>query len=355
MSNHYVAIMAGGVGTRFWPSSTSSKPKQFLDILSTGKSLLRSTYERFLNLTDKENIYIVTHEDYVELVAEEIPEISLNQILAEPSRNNTAPCIAYTAFKLESLNPHANIVIAPSDHLILNENLFIKTILQGLSFTEQNNALVTLGIQPTRPDTGYGYIQFEKTHSPFKVIQFTEKPELEIAKSMVESGDYLWNAGIFICKAKDILSAFEAFSPEVYSILNKKEIYNTVQEKEFLKENYPLTPNISVDYAIMEKAPNVYTIPGEFGWSDLGTWASLHSEMEKNKEENVISHSQIFLEEVKNSLIKLPSSITAVINGLDNYLVIQDNDILLIWPKDKEQEIKSLVNSLKSKIPSNKI
>jgi len=355
MSNIYVAIMAGGVGTRFWPSSTSSKPKQFLDILGTGKSLLRSTYERFLNLTPKENIYIVTNRDYINLVSDDIPEISEEQILAEPSRNNTAPCIAYTSFKLMALNSNANLVIAPSDHLILNENLFIETIKEGLNFTKKNDALVTLGIQPTRPDIGYGYIQFEKSQYPHKVLKFTEKPQLDIARSMVESGNYLWNAGIFICKASDMVKAFKLYSTEIFDLLNQPEIYNSPLEKRFLEEKYPLTPNISVDYAIMEKAPNVYTIPGAFGWSDLGTWASLHSEMEKTKEGNGMSHPQIFLENVQNSLIKLPNKITGVIRGLENFLVILDNDTLLIWPKDQEQEIKSLVNSLKEKIPSHKI
>lgn len=347
--------MAGGVGTRFWPSSTSSKPKQFLDILGTGKSLLRSTYERFLNLTPKENIYVVTNRDYINLVSYDIPEISEEQILAEPSRNNTAPCIAYTSFKLMALNSNANLVIVPSDHLILNENLFIETIKEGLNFTKKNDALVTLGIQPTRPDTGYGYIQFEKSQYPHKVLKFTEKPPLDIAQSMVESGNYLWNAGIFICKAFDMVKAFKLYSTEIYDLLNHSEIYNSPHEKRFLEEKYPLTPNISVDYAIMEKASNVFTIPGTFGWSDLGTWASLHSEMKKTKEGNGMSHSQIFLENVHNSLIKLPNAITGVIKGLENFLVILDNDTLLIWPKDQEQEIKSLVNSLKEKIPPHKI
>jgi mannose-1-phosphate guanylyltransferase len=346
MSDIYVAIMAGGVGSRFWPSSTTAKPKQFLDILGTGKSLLRITFERFQRLTHSENIFIVTNEAYFSLIKNEIPEIKDAQILTEPSRNNTGPCIAYTSLKIANLNPNANLVIAPSDHLILKEDKFIETIREGLAFTQKNEALITLGILPTRPDTGYGYIQFDKHTTPQKVLKFTEKPPLEIAEKMFKSGDYLWNAGIFIAKTSTLISSFKTLAPEINTILNHPTIYNTSQEKSFIQKNYPSTPNISFDYAIMEKANNVFTIPGDFGWSDLGTWASLYNEVDKTMEGNYTSHTNIYLEQVQNSFVKLPENIGAVIKGLDNYLIILDNNVLLIWPKNLEQEIKTIASKL---------
>ncbi|MEL6944049.1 MAG: mannose-1-phosphate guanylyltransferase, partial [Bacteroidota bacterium] len=275
MSNIYVAIMAGGVGSRFWPASRTQRPKQFLDILGTGKSLIQSTYERFLKLTPKENIFIVTNKIYRDLVKEHLPDLTENQILCEPSRNNTGPCVAYTAFKLHNLNPEANFVVAPSDHIILKEDAFIAQLQKALKFTDEEEALVTLGISPTRPDTGYGYINFirsqEEREGVFKVAAFKEKPNEETAKEYIADGNYLWNAGIFIWKAQSILNAFEQHANEIHQILSTGDAhYNTDAEQAFIDEKYPTTPSISVDYAIMENADNIYTLPSDIGWSDLG-------------------------------------------------------------------------------------
>ena len=352
MSNTFVAIMAGGIGSRFWPASRVANPKQFLDILGVGKSLIRLTYERFLSITDKSQIYIVTNSTYFELVKEHLPEINDDQIICEPSRNNTAPCVAYTALKIENINPDANLVVAPSDHIILQESKFLDLIKLALDYSHQNDALLTLGIQPTRPDTGYGYIQFDGNQSINPVIKFTEKPPLELAQSFIEAGNYLWNAGIFVWSVKSILKAFKKHAPEITNILaSKPSVYNSPEENSFIRKNYPLTPNISIDFAIMEKAKNVFTIPGSFGWSDLGTWASLYSEMPKTKENNVIQSENTILENVDHSLIRLPSNKYAVIKGLNDFLVVDSEDVLLIWPKSEEQKIKNVVEKAKNLFP----
>ncbi|MEL6355744.1 MAG: mannose-1-phosphate guanylyltransferase, partial [Bacteroidota bacterium] len=282
MKNHtYVAIMAGGVGSRFWPASREARPKQFLDILGDGKSLLRLTFERFLKLTSADKIFIVTNGRYRQQVMEHLPELEANQILCEPSRNNTAPCVAYTAFKLHGLDPEANFVIAPSDALILNETLFVENLRQALAYTAQHDALLTLGISPDRPHTGYGYIQFEAENDQgvYPVARFTEKPDSETAKGFLADGRYLWNAGIFIWRAKSILAAYEQYAPEIYALLQQGVgCYNTAEEQAFIDEFYPQTPSISVDYAIMENAKNIKVIPAQFGWSDLGAWGALYHE-----------------------------------------------------------------------------
>jgi mannose-1-phosphate guanylyltransferase len=350
MNNTYVAIMAGGVGSRFWPSSRTAKPKQFLDIMGVGKSLLRLTFERFLSVCPAENIYIVTNLDYIDLVKEQLPEIGANQILAEPSRNNTAPCVAYTALKLHALNPKANFVVAPSDHIILNEVKFVDEIKKALDYTAENDALVTLGITPSRPDTGYGYIRFEdnigfhnRDESIHKVIQFTEKPPYEKAVEYVNSGQYVWNAGIFVWSTKSILKSFKENAPEILDILDDgKKIFNTDAEQAFINEAYPRTPNISIDYAIMERANNVFTIPTEFGWSDLGTWGSLHAEAPKDERGNAINAPLALISDSSNCLIKASAKKLVVINGLDDYIVVDEDDVLMIYPKSKEQEIKQV-------------
>lgn len=350
-SNTYVAIMAGGIGSRFWPASRTGRPKQFLDILGVGKSLIRLTFERFLNLCPAENIFIVTNGMYKDLVKEHLPELTDNQILCEPSRNNTGPCVAYTSFKLFDLDPSANFIVAPSDHIILKETAFIENIKTALEFTKNNDALVTLGITPTRPDTGYGYIHFEKSSSPInKVIQFKEKPDLKTAESFIESGDYLWNAGIFIWSAKSILQSFKNHAPDIYSILEKGlGIYNTEKEQEFIDSHYPTTPKISVDYAILEKSKNIFTIPSDIGWSDLGTWGSLHAESDKDELGNVLQGGHIHTQETNNSLIRIQPNKLAIIKGLKDYIVVEEEDILLIYPKSQEQEIKSVNKEMKEK------
>lgn len=346
--NTYLAIMAGGVGSRFWPSSTEERPKQFLDILGVGKSLLRLTYERFLALCPSEHIFIVTNDKYKAQVMDHIPELSENQVLCEPSRNNTAPSVAYTAFKLKALNPDANFIMAPSDHVILKETAFIERLKEALAFSENNDALLTLGIQPTRPDTGYGYINYSKEDdSPFKVKSFKEKPNKATAQSYLDSGDYLWNAGIFIWKASSLLKAFKEYAPEIYKILGAgEELYNTAREQAFINEYYPTTPSISVDFAIMEHAQNIYTIPADIGWSDLGTWASLHDYLDKDENGNVIQAEKSIIEDAKGNIIRLPSTLPAIVKGLEGYIVVLDDKGLLIVPKSEEQEVKRLRNLL---------
>ncbi len=350
----YVAIMAGGVGSRFWPASRASKPKQFLDILGVGKSLLQLTYERFLHLCPAEHIFIVTNGIYRDLVKAQLPDLTDNQILCEPSRNNTAPCIAYAAMKIQGLDPDANMIVAPSDHVILQEGAFLEALRAGLAFTAAHDALLTLGIQPSRPDTGYGYIHFEREAVEGRVHavrQFTEKPPLEQARAFVTSGDYLWNAGIFVWRVKSVLEAFRHHAAAIYDILSEgRNAYNTPAEQAFINTYYPATPNISVDFAIMEKATNVYTIPSSFGWSDLGTWASLYAESSKDEYNNTVLASPHMLSQTANCLIKAKPGKLLVINGLDNYIVVDEPDALLIYPKDKEQEIKNVTESVKQQL-----
>jgi mannose-1-phosphate guanylyltransferase len=352
MNNTYVAIMAGGVGSRFWPGSREAKPKQFLDMMGVGKSLLRLTFERFLPLCPASNIFVVTNAAYKDLVKEQIPELTDNQILCEPSRNNTAPCVAYTAFKLEQLNPNATFIIAPSDHIILKEAAFLEKIGTAVDFAAKNDALVTLGIEPSRPDTGYGYIQFEQENmgnGVHKVRRFAEKPNMADAKAFVDSGEYLWNAGIFIWNVKSILSAFEQLSPKIHEILAEgKNTYNTPSEQSFIDQYYPTTPSISVDFAIMEKASNVFTIPAEFGWSDLGTWASLFAECEKDDNGNVVQAGKTLLMGASNNLIRSANKDKLlVIKDLDDYIIVDEDDVLMIYPKSREQEIKQVTAAVK--------
>lgn len=341
--------MAGGVGSRFWPKSRNNFPKQFLDILGIGKSLLQLTYERFLKLCPAENIFIVTNSQYRDIILDQLKGITEAQLICEPSRNNTAPCIAYASFKVAALNEDANIVVAPSDHFILYEDIFVQKVQQALSFTDTHDALLTLGISPTRPDTGYGYIKYETAEEDgiHKVIQFREKPTLEKAKEFLSEGNYVWNAGIFIWKASSILKALEKHSVEIYSLFEKgKFAYNTDQERAFIDEQYPTSPNISIDYAIMEQADNVYTIPAEFGWSDLGTWASLYEAAPRNDENNVISAKQIDVTDTTNSIIHIHTDKLAVIRGLDDFIVVDEGNALLIYPKGQEQEIKAVVKRM---------
>ena len=351
--NHYVAIMAGGVGSRFWPASREAQPKQFLDILGIGRSLLQMTYDRFLPLIPKENIFIVTNAVYSDLVKEQLPDITDNQILAEPSRNNTAPCLAYTAFKLKSLNPNATFVVASSDHFILNEAAFLDNISTALAFAETNDALVTLAIKPTTPNIGYGYVQFNRNDANndgiFKVKSFTEKPDLATAREFLAAGNYLWNAGIFIWSVKSLLKAYKNHATDIFVILKQGEAaYNTEGEQNFVNEFYPKTPNISVDFAIMEKANNVYTIPGTFTWSDLGAWNALYGESSKDENGNVLLGEQILASELNNCLVRVanPEKLV-VLRGLDDFIVVDDGNALLIYPKSKEQEIKQVTETLK--------
>ena len=350
--NIYTVIMAGGIGSRFWPQSRQSVPKQFIDILGVGKSLLQMTWERAAKYSAPGNILLLTNDTYKDLISAHLDGCLQSNILVEPSRNNTAPCIAYAAFKLYSQNKDAVMLILPSDHLILKEDVYYQKIDEAIAFASQHKALLTLGIQPTNPNTGYGYIHFEANNDPVKkVISFKEKPDSATAESYLASGDYLWNAGIFIWKAKDILDAFEKYRPALFDLFkNGESLYNTAHETGFIKEYYPRSPDISIDYAVMEKADNVYTVPADMGWSDLGTWASLWNVKEKDEQQNVvIAKENILLSNTRGSIISSDKEKLLVIDGLDDYIIVDKQDVLLIYPKTKEQEIKNIMQLLEKR------
>ncbi len=351
--NNYCIIMAGGIGSRFWPMSRNALPKQFLDILGTGKSLLRQTYERFLKICPPGNIYIVTNEVYIKKVKEQIPEISVQQILGEPHRKNTAPCIAYAAYKIGCLNPDANFVVAPSDHVILMETEFAAAILQGLEFTAGNNSLLTLGILPNRPDTGYGYIQFiddkkPEQHRILKVKTFTEKPNLEMAKFFLQTGEFLWNAGIFLWNRNSITRAMEKFLPDIHSLFKDIEPhYNTPDEMKHVKNAYELCRNISIDFGVMEKASNVYVMSADIGWSDLGTYGSLYDHIPHDKNGNAVVGKNVMLYDSNNCIINMPKDKLVVLQGLNDYIVVESENVLLVCRKNDEQQIRQFVNDVK--------
>nr|AOE10172.1 mannose-1-phosphate guanylyltransferase (GDP) [uncultured bacterium] len=341
--------MAGGVGSRFWPASTEDTPKQFLDILGVGKSLLRLTFERFLNLVPAERILIVTNKKYKALTQFHLPELPEENILCEPSRNNTAPCVAYTALRLRAANPDAVFVTAPSDHIILKEEAFLQKITEAFEYVESNNAIVTLGIQPTRPDTGYGYIEVSNDESDVpnkihKVSSFKEKPNKEVAQQYLDAGNYLWNGGIFIWKANDLIDSFRLNAPEIIEVLTQDESnFATDNEQKYIDKVYPNTPSISVDYAILERADNVFTISADIGWSDLGTWNSLHAFLDKDQNLSVTIGANTHLIDTKNTIVRSDSEKVVIIKGLDEYIVVDEPNALLIYPKGDEQEIKNVV------------
>jgi mannose-1-phosphate guanylyltransferase len=350
--NYYAIIMAGGIGSRFWPISRTSHPKQFIDILGTGKTLIQQTYNRFLKICPQENIYIVTNEIYSDLVKEQLPGIGDQQILTEPVMRNTAPCVAYGCYKIESLNPDAAIVVAPSDHLILDEPAFVATIEKSLQTATDNDCLVTLGIKPSRPDTGYGYIQYTDkiiNNDFHKVKTFTEKPTLEIAKTFIQSGDFLWNAGIFVWSAKAIVSAFGKYLPDMHDIFaDARSVYNTDEEKQYVHTAYQQCTNISIDYGIMEKAGNVYVLPSEFGWSDLGTWASIYQLAEKDYVGNaVIPSDKVIMYDSSNCMVNVPEGKLVIIKGLHDFIVVESNNTLMISPRSEEQGVKQVVADVK--------
>jgi mannose-1-phosphate guanylyltransferase len=349
--NNYVAIMAGGIGSRFWPMSRTDFPKQFLDILNTGRTLIQATFDRFALFIPKEHIYIVTTEQYKDIVADQLPDLPVENILCEPSRKNTAPCIAYISYKLQLINPEANLICAPADHIILEPDNFKKTCLQALHFTSHIKALVTLGIKPTHPNTGYGYIQYDQlavSENVYKVKTFTEKPDKELAKTFISSGDFLWNAGIFVWQIKNIIKAFETFLPEMHEVFDaEKNNFNTPAEKEAIERIYPLCVNISIDYGVMEKADNVYIIPSSFGWSDLGTWASAYDNLEKDYLENAVAGSNVMIIDATKNIIHADNKKLVLIQGLDDFIVVDTEDVLLICKKDKEQAIKEYVAEVK--------
>jgi len=347
--NVHVVIMAGGTGTRFWPYSRNSRPKQFLDILGVGRSLLQMTYDRFLPFVGSDNIFIVSNEIYGELISEQLPELTQDQILLEPSKRNTAPCIAYASYKILRRNPDSILIFTPADHAIFHETQFLNTIEKATKYAKEGGRLITLGITPHRPETGYGYIQFYEEEVEIKKVKtFTEKPEIDLAKKFVESGDFLWNAGIFIWKSSDIVQSFEEIQPEMAEIFRDgKEAYYTLEEKGFIEKAYSIVKNISIDYAIMEKAQNVYVIPGDFGWSDLGSWNALHEIREKDEDGNVIE-AETILYDCKNNYIKSHSGKLVVLHDLDGYLVSDFDDVLLVCKKDDASKFKAFVTDVKA-------
>lgn len=343
--------MAGGIGSRFWPKSRTSMPKQFLDILNTGKTLIQWTFDRYAEFIPKENIFVVTSQDYEAIVAEQLQEINKENILCEPSRKNTAPCIAYISFKLLQQDPEAALIVAPSDHIILDNNAFKTITLKALDFVSHLKAFVTLGITPTYPNTGYGYIQHDimsVAEDIYKVKTFTEKPNLELAKTFISSGDFLWNAGIFVWQVKNIVKAFEQLQPEMYELFDaEKSNFNTPDEKNAINRIYPMCTNISIDFAIMEKADNVYVIPSSFGWSDLGTWNSAYENLEKDYLGNAVAGENVIVIDATKCMVSAPKEKLVVLQGLDDCIVVDTKDVLLICSKDKEQEIKDYVAEVK--------
>ena len=350
--NNYCVIMAGGVGSRFWPFSRNEKPKQFLDFFGTGRSLLQMTIDRFRPIVPIENILIVTNILYRDQVLEQIPDLQSSQVLCEPARRNTAPCIAYAVARIKAMrrgmvNENANIVVAASDHLILQEDKFRDVVAGCFDFIEKNDALVTLGMKPTRPETGYGYIQMSSedggssVESMCKVKAFTEKPSLDVAKKFVESGDFLWNSGIFLWNLHTIESSLLEHMPELAQKFKLGEdVMGTDEEEAFIQEMFPTCPSISIDYGLMEKAQNVYVMPSDFGWSDLGTWGSLYELSEKDESENVTLHSDAIFYDSHGNIVTLPKGHLAVIQGLEDCIVAEANGVLLICKRKDEQQIR---------------
>jgi len=344
-TNFYAILMAGGIGSRFWPVSTPDYPKQFHDMLGTGETLLQKTFSRLSQLIPSENILILTNERYNDLVLSQL-NINQEQVILEPAMRNTAPCILYASLKIQKLNPEAQILVAPSDHWIEDENLFLKHLNQSFLFCENNNTLMTLGIQPTHPNTGYGYIEFDKNDSnPIKKVkQFREKPDLETAQQFLNSGNFLWNAGIFIWSSQSIIDAFRKYQPEMFSLFESgNQLYNTSDEKQFIEDNYPKAENISIDYAILEKAENVYVLPSDFDWNDLGTWGSLYEKLPKNTSKNAVINANLITENAENNIIRTQKGKTVVLKGLNNFIVAETENTILIYPISEEQNIKKTV------------
>jgi len=340
--------MAGGVGSRFWPFSRNDRPKQFLDFFGTGRSLLQMTFDRIHNLVPAENIFIVSNVIYKELILEQLPMIKENQVLLEPNRRNTAPCIAYAINRINAITDKANIIVAPSDHLILKEVDFLNTIKTGLEFVENNDCLLTLGIKPSRPETGYGYIQIDEGESNLRRVKtFTEKPNADLAQIFYETGEFFWNSGIFLWNLQTIVKAFDQLLPEVSNKFTAgKDFFNTDKEQEFIDQMYPSCPNISIDYGIMEKAANVHVLCSDFGWTDLGTWGSLYEMSPKDENENVTLKCKTAFYESGNNIVALPSEKLAVIQDLNGYIVAESDNVLLICKLEDEQRIRQFVNDM---------
>jgi len=350
-SNIYCVIMAGGIGSRFWPLSKQKSPKQFLDILGTGKTLIQMAFERFSSVCPAENYYIVTNEQYKDIVLEQLPQLKPEQVLLEPIMRNTAPCIAYANYKIKQRDENACIIISPADHLITNETEFLNVISKGLDYVKDTNKLLTLGLKPNRPETGYGYIQIENNSVDLgisKVKTFTEKPDLDLAKIFMKSGDFFWNSGIFIWSLSAINEAFKTYLPDVDSLFaNGENLKDETLEKKFIDRIYPKCPNISIDYGILEKSDKVYVFCADFGWSDLGTWGSLYDRSNKDKSGNAVQGDNVMLYDSENCLINVPKEKLVVVQGINDYIIVDSKDTLLICKKENEQDIKTFVGDIK--------
>jgi mannose-1-phosphate guanylyltransferase len=345
--NNHLVIMAGGVGSRFWPMSTAEKPKQFIDVLGCGKTLLQLTVERFGDLVAPDNIWVVTNERYANIVAEQLPDMPRQNILREPCRRNTAPCIAYVSWRIKSKDPKANIVVTPSDHIVINVQEFQRVIRQCMLFTADSDAIVTLGMKPNRPETGYGYIQADLSSSSlrnkelFRVDSFREKPDLKTAQQYIQKSNYFWNAGIFIWNVSTIVNAFRVYQPKMAKIFESlMPIFGTENEQQIINEKFPQCENISVDYAIMEKADEIFVCPADFGWSDLGTWGSLQQQTPRDLYDNAVIGNNVSLFDTRGCIIHTTQEKKVVIQGLDGYIVAEQNDTLLICKLSEEQRIK---------------
>ena len=345
--NNHLVIMAGGVGSRFWPMSTAECPKQFIDVLGVGKTLLQMTVERFGKLIAPENIWVVTNQSYANIVREQLPDMPADHILCEPCRRNTAPCIAYVSWRIKSNDPKANIVVTPSDHIVMNTEEFQRIVQACMTFTADTDAIVTLGIKPTRPETGYGYIQADPASSSprnkeiFRVDSFREKPDLKTAKQYISKSNYFWNAGIFIWNVNTIVNAFRIYQPSMARIFESMlPVYGTAREQEVVNEKFPECESISVDYAIIEKAEEIFVCPSDFGWSDLGTWGSLLQQSHKDLYGNACIGQDVQMIESHNCIVHTTQEKKVVVQGLDGYIVAEKNDTLLICKLSEEQRIK---------------
>ena len=347
--NYYAVLMAGGVGSRFWPVSTTDNPKQFHDMLGTGRTLIQKTFDRLNRFIPTENILILTNARYNELVLQQLPAVKPEQVVLEPAMRNTAPCILYAALKIQKMNKDAVMIVAPSDHWIEDEAAFERDVTTCFEKCEKEEVLCTLGIKPAYPNTGFGYIEFEKeANEPLKkVAQFREEPDLETAKEFLAQGNFLWNAGIFMWSVKTIVSAFQAYQPAQFGLFEQGiSCYNTDDESGFIAENYPKAENISIDYAILEKSSSIFTLPATFDWNDLGTWGALYEKLDKDETENAVVNAKTLLVDAKNNMIRSPKGKVVIVDGLEDYIIVDKEDVLLIYPKSKQQDIKKIRNDV---------
>lgn len=343
--NYYAVLMAGGVGSRFWPVSTSSYPKQFHDMLGTGQTLIQKTFERLNRFVPTENILILTNEMYNAIVLEQLPMVTQDQVVLEPAMRNTSPCILYASLKIQKMNPNAVMIVAPSDHWIEDENAFAHDVKTCFDKCEKEAVLCTLGIRPTFPNTGFGYIEFEKESDQKlkKVIQFREKPDYKTAREFLKQGNFLWNAGIFMWGVETIVGAFKKYQPGQYKLFQEGySCYNTPDEPEFIQENYERAENISIDYAILERSQSIFTLPASFDWNDLGTWGALYDKLDKDSAENATVNCRTVLVNAKNNMIRTATNKVVVVDGLEDYIIVDKEDVLLIYPKSKQQDIKKV-------------